>query len=63
MSAPPLGPFLPLSPLDQLVQEFVTSTVPCPVCHVPTGWDCAGLVCTLRRTAALEQYLGGQRCR
>jgi hypothetical protein len=52
-----------LSPLEQLVAEFVISAVPCPICHVPTGSSCAGLVCTLRRIAALDRYLGGPRCR
>jgi hypothetical protein len=56
------GHLLPLGPLERLVEEFVTTTVACPVCHAPTGWNCAGLVCRPRRTAALEQYLGGQRC-
>jgi hypothetical protein len=62
VTAPPRGHHVPLSPLERLVEEFVTTTVPCPVCRVPTGWDCAGLVCRPRRIAALEHFLGGQRC-
>ena len=62
MTAPLRGHLSPLSPLERLVEEFVTTTVACPVCHAPTGSDCTGLVCRPRRTAALEQYLGGQRC-
>ena len=62
MSTPPFGRLLPLSPLEQLVAEFVTTTVPCSVCDVPTGCSCNGLVCRPRRTAALEQFLSGQRC-
>jgi hypothetical protein len=46
----------------RLVEKLVTTTVPCPVCRVPTGWDCAGLVCRPRRIAALQHFLGGQRC-
>jgi hypothetical protein len=63
MSAPSRGPLLPLSPLERLVEEFVTTTVPCPVCEIPAGCRCDGPVCTPRRTAALDQYLGGRRCR
>ncbi len=61
MSTPSRGPLL--LPLERLVEEFVTTTAPCSVCHVPTGRDCAGLVCRARRTAALNRYLGGPRCR
>jgi hypothetical protein len=51
-----------LSPLEPLVAEFVTTTVPCSVCQVPTGWNCVGSVCRPRHTAALARYLGGPRC-
>ncbi|MFZ0120940.1 MAG: hypothetical protein WAN20_09860 [Pseudonocardiaceae bacterium] len=27
-----------LSPLEQLAEEFVTTTVPCPICEVPAGY-------------------------
>ncbi|HZD15274.1 MAG TPA: hypothetical protein VE196_09160 [Pseudonocardiaceae bacterium] len=60
MIAPPRG-LSPLSPLELLVAEFVISTVPCPVCHVPTEGRGEGLVSTLRRSAALERCLGSQR--
>jgi hypothetical protein len=56
------GHLLPLGPLERLVEEFVTTTVACPVCHAPTGCSCDGPVCRPRRSAALEQCLGGQRC-
>ena len=50
-----------LSPLEQLAEEFVTTTVPCPICEVPAGYRCNGLVCRPRRTAALERSVGGLR--
>lgn len=48
---------LPLSPLAQLVEEFVTAAVSCSDCEVSAGCSCDGPVCRPRRAAALERYL------
>lgn len=51
------GLVLPLSPLAQLVEEFVTAAVPCSDCEVSAGCSCDGPVCRPRRSAALERYM------
>jgi hypothetical protein len=49
--------FLALSPLEQLVEEFVTAAVPCAACKVSAGSSCDGPVCRPRRSASLERYI------
>jgi hypothetical protein len=51
------GLVLPLSPLAQLVEEFVTAAVPCPDCEVSAGASYVGPVRRPRRSAALERYM------
>jgi hypothetical protein len=48
-----------LGPLERLVEEFVTTTVACSVCHAPTGCNGDGPACRPRRSAALERYITG----
>ncbi len=59
VSAPLCGLLLPLSPLEQLVEAFVTAAVPCSGCTAPVGTGCDGPVCKPRRIGALERYIAG----
>jgi hypothetical protein len=53
VSAPLRGLLPPLSPLEQIVEEFVvTAAVPCWNCQVSGGNSCDGPVCRPRRSAA-----------
>jgi hypothetical protein len=56
MNVPLRGHHVPLSPLERLAQDFVIGVTGCPACTAPMGTGREGLVCTLRRSAALEQY-------
>jgi hypothetical protein len=57
MNVPLRGHHAPLSPLERLAQDFVIGVTGCPACTAPMGTGHEGLVCTLWRSAALEQYL------
>jgi hypothetical protein len=57
MTGPLRGHHVPLSPLEWLAQDFVIGVTGCPACTAPMGTGREGLMCTLRRSAALEQYL------